>query len=78
MTRIVVDAALLDKLGDLRELTELCDLDGRALAQVVPTPNLGEYDLTEPPISESELERREASDTWYTTAQVLDRLRGLE
>lgn len=78
MTRIVVDAALLDKLGNLRELTELCDLDGRVLAQVVPTPNLGEYDLTEPPISESELERREASDTWYTTAQVLDRLRGLE
>jgi hypothetical protein len=37
-----------------------------------------EYDLTEPPISEEELRRREQSDEWYTTEQVLEHLKGLE
>lgn len=78
MTRIIVDAALLDKLGNLSEVTELCDDRGRVLAQVVPAARLDEYDLTEPSISESELKRREASDKWYTTEQVLERLHGLE
>ncbi|HVA47080.1 MAG TPA: hypothetical protein VNH11_11995 [Pirellulales bacterium] len=78
MTRVVVDAALLHKLGNLSQPLELCDDSGRVLAQVVPMPSLHEYDLTEPPISENEIERREASDKWYTTEQVLERLRGLE
>ena len=78
MTRIVVDAALLDKLGNLSQFVELCDDSGRVLAHVVPAASLGEYDLTEPPISEDELDRREASDKWYTTEQVMERLRGLE
>ena len=77
MTRLIVDAALLNKLGDLSGVIELCDERGRTLAQVVPSPSTDEYDLTEPPISESELMRREASDKWYTTEQVLERLRGL-
>lgn len=75
MTRIVVDAVLLDKLGNLSQFLELCDNRGRVLAHVVPTANLEEYDLTEPPISEEELDRREASDKWYTTQQVMERLR---
>jgi hypothetical protein len=78
MTRLIVDAALLNKLGNLSDMIELCDDRGRVLAQVVPSPSSQEYDLTEPPISENELARREASQRWYTTEQVLERLRGLE
>lgn len=77
MTRILVDQALLDKLGDLSQFMELCDDSGRVLAHVVPTASLEDYDLTEPPISEEELDRREASDKWYTTEQALERLRRL-
>lgn len=78
MTRLVVDAALLNKLGNLSDMIELCDDGGRVLAQVVPSPSSDEYDLSEPPISESELARREASDKWYTSEQVLQRLRTLQ
>jgi hypothetical protein len=78
MTRIIVDASLLDKLGNLAQPLELCDDKGRVLAQVVPAPSTHEYDLTEPEITEKELQRREASDKWYTTEQILEHLRGLE
>ena len=77
MTRVVVDAALVGKLGGLSELVELCVDSGRVLAQVVPAANTEDYDLTEPPISEEELARREASDKWFTTEEVLQRLRTL-
>lgn len=78
MTRIIVDSVLLDKLGDLSQFVELCDPSGRVLAHVMPAASLDDYDLTEPPMSEEELDRREASGKWYTTEQVLERLRGLE
>lgn len=77
MTRVIVDAELLGKLRNLSELVELCDDRGRVLAQVVPSPNLQDYDPTEPPMSEEELARREASDKWYSTEEVLQRLRNL-
>lgn len=77
MTRIVVDQILLNKLGGLSQYMELCDDTGRVLAHVVPAANLEEYDLTVPAISEEELDRREASEKWYTTEQVLDHLRRL-
>ncbi len=75
MNRVIVDAELLGKLRNLSELVELCDDRGRVLAQVVPSPNLQDYDPTEPPMSEEELARREASDKWYSTEEVLQRLR---
>jgi hypothetical protein len=77
MNRVIVDAELLGKLRNLSELVELCDDRGRVLAQVVPSPNLQDYDPTEPPMSEEELARREASDKWYSTEEVLQRLRSL-
>jgi hypothetical protein len=77
MTRVIVDAELLGRLGNLSELVELCDDRGRVLAQVVPSPNLQDYDPTEPSMSEDELARREASGKWYSTEEVLQRLRNL-
>lgn len=77
MTRIVVDQTLIEKLGDLSQFVELCDNSGRVLAHLVPAVSLDDYDLTEPPISEQELDRREASGKWYTTEQVLEHLRRL-
>lgn len=78
MTRVIVDETLLSKLHNLTQPLELCDQDGNVLAQVVPTLDLSEYEPWEPPISEEELQRREQSEEWYTTEQVLAHLKSLE
>ena len=78
MTKFIIDAALRSKLHNLTEPLELCDESGRILGHIFPASDLSEYDLTEPPISEDELQRREQSDEWYTTEQVLQRLKNLE
>jgi hypothetical protein len=78
MTRIVVDDTLRSKLRNFSEPLELCDESGRSLARVVPLEDLSQYEPWEPPISEEELRRREQSDKWYSTQEVLARLKGLE
>jgi hypothetical protein len=78
MTRVIVDETLRNKLGNLLEPVELCDESGRVLARVVPLQDLDDYELWEPPISEEELQRRERSEKWHTTEQVLAHLRSLE
>lgn len=78
MTRVIVDDALRHKLANLSEFLELCDDSGRVLAHIVPLPDPEEYELTEPPMSEDELRRREASTDWYTTDEVIGHLRGLK
>jgi hypothetical protein len=74
MTRVIVDETLRTKLHNLSQPLELCDEEGRVLARVIPLPDLSEYEPWEPPISEEELRRREQSDRWHTTGQVLARL----
>lgn len=73
MTRIVVDEALLGKLRNLTETLELVNSDGRVLAKVLPSVDLSEYELTEPPpLTEEEIQRRlDPSEPRYTTAEVL-------
>jgi hypothetical protein len=78
MTRVIVDETLRTKLHNLSEPLDLCDESGRVLARVTPLPDLSQYEPWEPPISEEELRRREQSDKWYTTEQVLARLKSLE
>jgi len=71
MTRIILDAALLEKLHHLKEPLELCDESGEVRATVVPTRAIPQYEPSEPPISEEELRRRERSDERrYKTAEV--------
>jgi hypothetical protein len=78
MTRIIVDEALRSKLHNLAEPLELCDEAGRVLARLTPLADLSQYEPWEPPISEEELRRREQSDKWYTTEQVLAHLKSRE
>mgnify|MGYP001363872885 CR=1 FL=1 len=78
MTRIVVDEELRSKLLNFTKPVDLCDESGRVLARVMPRLDLSNYGPKEPPISEEELSRREKSDKWYTTEQVLEHLRRLE
>jgi hypothetical protein len=78
MVKVVVDAVLRGRLRNFSEPVELCDEAGRVLARVLPLPDLSEYEPWEPPISEEELQRREQSDKWYTTEQVLAHLKSLE
>jgi hypothetical protein len=77
MTRIVVDAELRKKLQDFMQTVELCDEEGHVLARVVPHLDPDLYENLEPQISEEELQRRENSTEWYTTAEVLARLEKL-
>jgi hypothetical protein len=75
MTKVVVDEMLLSKLHNLTKPLELCDQTGRVLGRVFPVLDLSEYEPWEPPISQEELRRREQSDRWYTTEQVLAHLK---
>jgi hypothetical protein len=78
MTKVIVDAALLSRLLNLKEPLELCDESGRTLAKVKPAVDLSQYGPLEPQVSKEELERRARSDgPWYTTAEVLAHLKKL-
>jgi hypothetical protein len=78
MTRIIVDDALRNKLHNFAQPLELCDESGRILARLVPQFDLSQFEPREPSISEEELQRREQSNKWYTTAEVLAHLKELE
>jgi hypothetical protein len=75
MNRVILDADLRSKLGDLSEPLELCDESGRVLGRLFPSVDLSAYEPWEPPIDEQELQRREQSTEWYTTPQVIERLK---
>lgn len=78
MTRIVVNDTLRSLLHNLTHPLELCDASGRVLAHVSPVSDLSEYELIEPPIAEAEMQRRERSFRWHSSAEVLARLNRLE
>ena len=73
MTRVIVDPTLREKLHDLQQPLELCDEGGRVLARVTPVPPAA-GDRVVPQISDEELRRREQSDDWLTTAELLSDL----
>jgi hypothetical protein len=75
MTRITVDAQMLEKLKNLTEPLELCNEAGHVLAKVRPVYDPALYGPLEPQISKEELDRRFKSERWYTTAEVLEHLR---
>jgi hypothetical protein len=78
MTKVIVDETLRSKLRNLSEALELCDESGKVLGRVFPAVDLSQYEPWEPPIDEGELRRREQSDKWHTTEQVLSHLKSLE
>ena len=80
-TVIVVDAALREKLLSATGEVELRDENGvllvkgvRPLGPPVPPPG---YEIDGEWPSDEEIERRLREGKWYTTEQVLERLRAL-
>jgi hypothetical protein len=78
MTRITLDAAAADKLRAADQIVEVCDPTGRVIGEFSPAFDPAEWEPITPEVTEEELQRREQSDTWYTTEQVLAHLRSLE
>ena len=76
MPRVILDAALLTKLHGLQQALELRDESGRVRAQLIPIPDLSQYEPVEPQLSAEELERRR-QDPDYSTTEVLDYLEKL-
>jgi hypothetical protein len=77
VTQIKLDADLSRKLREMSSAVELCDPSGRVLGQFVPIVDMSEWEAVTPEASEEELDRREKSDVWYTTEQVLAHLQKL-
>lgn len=75
MKRIVLDAELRAKLGDLTEEFEFVDDRGQPIAEVKPI----EWEYLTPPITQEELERRARTpQKVYSLEQVLAHLKSLE
>jgi hypothetical protein len=73
MPQLTLDSALAKQFHAFQEIVELRDPSGNVLGRFVP-----EYEQFEPPMDEVELQRREKSDHWHTTDEVLAHLQGLE
>jgi hypothetical protein len=78
MERIVIDETLPEKLLNLRSSVELVDKDGHLIAVVHPRFDPALYEMIGEEVSEEEMDRRFYSDgSWYTTEEVIARLRKL-
>ena len=77
MPKITLDDALSSKLHELSQVVELCDPTGRVLGRFIPQMDMSEWEPISPDVSEEELDRREKSTEWYTTAEVLAHLEKL-
>ncbi|HEX7449405.1 MAG TPA: hypothetical protein VF306_17750 [Pirellulales bacterium] len=73
MTRIMVDAELRGKLGDLSEPLDLCDESGRVIGRVLPVTTALPPGYSEPPLSEEEWKRRE-QEPGYSIEEALVRV----
>ena len=78
MTRITLNADLADRLNELGRVVELCDPSGKVVGRFVPAADMSDWEPMIREASEEELRRREESDDWVGTDDVLARLRGLE
>lgn len=74
----MLDMTFSSQLHGLSEVAELCDPSGRVIGRFVPVLDLSDWEPASPDVSEEELDRRERSSQWYTTAEVLAHLDGLE
>jgi hypothetical protein len=77
MPRIMLDATAADKLR-ADQIVDVCDPSGKVIGRFTPAFDPSEWEPWEPEIDEEELQRREQSDKWYTTEQVLAHLKSLE
>jgi len=78
VSKIILDAALVERLRQSDETVELCDPEGNVVGLFTPKINPDDYEEVGPPISEEELQRRiNSKERRYTTAEVLRYLKGL-
>lgn len=78
MERLVIDDTLPAKLMALRSTVELVDREGHLIAVVHPQYDPALYEAVGDDITEEELERRATGPgPWYTTEEVLEKLRKL-
>lgn len=68
MTKVVIDAAVQNQLGNLAQPLEIYDASGRMLGMFTPVPATG---FPEPQLSEEELQRRDQDGQEFSTAEVL-------
>ncbi len=78
MSHITLDAAVAGQLNQFTESVELRDPSGHVLGRFIPLLDMNEWEPLSPEISEEELDRREKSDKWYTTEEVLAHMKSLE
>ena len=72
MSRVVLDAELRKKLGDLTEVVELCDESGKVIGQIVPKNPRGL------PLAEDLDKEADETTEWYSSEQVFGMLKSLE
>jgi hypothetical protein len=71
MTRIVLDAIMLEKLNYLTEPLELCDESGQVLGSLLPAGKTAHVDQTGPRISMEELQRRRLAKNNTRSTEVV-------
>ncbi len=76
MSKIVLDAALIEKLRQSMQTVEVCDPLGNVVGLFTPKIDPAEYAIEGPEISDEELARRiNSSGPRYPGSEVLRRLR---
>jgi hypothetical protein len=70
MTKLIIDAQLLDKLKALREETEFCDEKGHVIGRFSPATGTDEFEFIVPELTKEELERRR-SEPSRTLAEIM-------
>jgi hypothetical protein len=68
---LIVDQALIAKLGDLVECLEIRDESGRTLGYFTPAQDRSAYAGVQPPASEEELQRREQEESGRALKDIL-------
>jgi hypothetical protein len=71
VSKIVLDAKLIERLRASMQTVEICDAAGNIVGLFTPKIDLSEYEELGPEISDEELLRRAESEPRYTTAEVL-------
>ena len=81
MTRVIADESLKAKLKNFSESLEICDESGKVIGHFEPVLDAKKlreiYDRAKTQFIEEELEEARRRPVWYTTAEVLERLRSL-
>jgi len=78
MTKLILDASVVEKLPHLTDVVQLVTADGKPIGTFYPSPIPTGWVPIGPELSEEELERRfNSGEKRYTTAELLKHLETL-